>query len=607
VPHLIEEVATHSDIGEPNPSRPAKQPGGAIGWISRIAAIVWVLGCAVCAAALLGVDGVMSLPPLQMGALVAAALLPALMAWYSGAAASEAVRARAEARRLADAADRLLNPEQSSELAAKRLAVTIRSEIGALDRALEQTLGRLNEVETAITRQSKVVDDMSNQAKVGAGHMISGMERERAELKQISEDLTRQAQLIGDSISRHSKSVADAARAAEGEIRAADQALDHRITSFGAAAALISDRTNALSTAAQTSADSAMHLENALSGALEALSKATSLTDAARQSAQDATIAANATAGAVRDATHRAIEDAKRAADLVRGEAAQVEEDATAALMRLREAAEAARQAAMEARVAAEANAAYGSAYAPAHLRRPPQAEPPQHAYQPQRPAPPMPRDIGHDVDDDPFNLESAPPPSSQRRRAPEQRHDPRNEPRREPAADFGEPPHAGDPEPHNEPPSGNWTWKELLSGIDESGAPRAARAQRAPEAPAPSHAAPARHTREPHAGESLAIAAVIEQSGLRINEVFSASGLERIAQRARNGSNARRRAVKDAAPDAVDRLAEYLRQNSSDNQEAMKFLRVEGGRIAELLGRGRAAMGAEATRAFLLIDAAAA
>jgi hypothetical protein len=37
-----------------------------------------------------------------------------------------------------------------------------------------------------------------------------------------------------------------------------------------------------------------------------------------------------------------------------------------------------------------------------------------------------------------------------------------------------------------------------------------------------------------------------------------------------------------------------------------MLFLRNEGMRIAELIGRGRAAMNAEATRAFLLIDAAA-
>jgi hypothetical protein len=41
-------------------------------------------------------------------------------------------------------------------------------------------------------------------------------------------------------------------------------------------------------------------------------------------------------------------------------------------------------------------------------------------------------------------------------------------------------------------------------------------------------------------------------------------------------------------------------------NQEAMQFLRNEGMRIAELISRGRASMNAEATRIFLLIDAAA-
>jgi hypothetical protein len=37
-----------------------------------------------------------------------------------------------------------------------------------------------------------------------------------------------------------------------------------------------------------------------------------------------------------------------------------------------------------------------------------------------------------------------------------------------------------------------------------------------------------------------------------------------------------------------------------------MLFLRNEGARIAEQIGRGRAQMNAELTRAFLLIDAAA-
>ena len=70
--------------------------------------------------------------------------------------------------------------------------------------------------------------------------------------------------------------------------------------------------------------------------------------------------------------------------------------------------------------------------------------------------------------------------------------------------------------------------------------------------------------------------------------------------------TQARRRAVKDAAPEAVQRLTDHLARDGRANQEAMQFLRNDGARIAELLARGRAAMGAEATRVFLLIDSAA-
>ena len=112
------------------------------------------------------------------------------------------------------------------------------------------------------------------------------------------------------------------------------------------------------------------------------------------------------------------------------------------------------------------------------------------------------------------------------------------------------------------------------------------------------------RQISEPRDAPTLPIVEVIEHAGLRLDEVFSPSGLERIAQRARSGTQARRRAVRDAAPDASRALADYLARDPRANQEAMQFLRIDGARIAELIGRGRAAMNAEATRAFLLIDA---
>jgi hypothetical protein len=526
-------------------------PGTLIGLLALAVGVLWIAGSLAAAFALFGADRIFHLTTVEAGALAAAVLLPAVMALFSGAAARDGALARAEARRLADATDRLLNPELSASDAARRVTFNVRSEIATLDQALEHTLSKLQEVEGQITRQAQAVGDMAHQAKAGANQMISGMERERAELLKISQDLNSQAENIGSSISRHTTSISEAARHAEAEVRAADQALDHRLTSFGAAAALISDRTHGLSTAAQASADSTLRLETALSNALEVLAKATSLTDAARQSAEAASVAANSTAGAVRESTNRAIDDAKRAAEIIRGEAVNVEREASVALERLREAADAARDAAVGARTAVEDIAPR------ARNRGAPRQAPSWR--------------------DEADPLDSAPPP----RRSAEPSYGEREAPRETPS---------------------DWTWRDLLSSVDHS-AP-APRQRREPIADPVAHLR--RQISEPRGGPSLPIVEAIERAGLRLDDVFSPSGLERIAQRARSGTQARRRAVQDAAPDAAQRLADHLAADTLVNQEAMQFLRNEGARIAELLGRGRAAMGAEATRAFLLIDAAA-
>ena len=542
-------------------------PGALIGILGFVVAGLWVLGSLAGAVVLIGPTQISSLTIPEFGAVGAVTVLPALMAIFSGVAVRDSARARAEAKRLADAADRLMNPERSAESAARQLAESVRGEINQLDQALLQTLKRLQDVEGQISRQAKAVDDMADQAKAGANQMIVGMEREREELMRISRDLTGQAQAIGDSIGKHTSSISEAARVAEAEVRAADQALDHRLTSFGAAAALISDRTNGLSSAAQASADSALRLEQALSNALDVLAKATSLTDAARQSAEAATYAANSTAGAVRDTTHRAIDDAKRAAELIRGEAVNVEREAAIALERLRDAANAARVAARGARDAVGDDDTAASA--PGYDRS------------------------WRDEAQDPLELPPArnrndPPPPMFGDEQPAQQHQPQRQ--RAPAAD--------------KPVPGDWTWRDLLSNVDgpEHGAP--------PNAPKREPAAdPVAHLRRQVAEPrtvTLPIVETIEHAGLSLDDVFSPSALERIAQRARSGTQARRRAVRDAAPEAARRMGDFLNRDPQANQEAMLFLRNDGARIAEQIGCGRAQMNAEVTRAFLLIDAAA-
>ncbi len=539
-------MTSQTPPAEANP----RQPGALIGVLAFAIGGLWVVGALVAAIALIGPEQFGALRAVEYAALAAAVVLPAAMVGFAGMAARDSAQARAEARRLADATDRLLNPQQSASESARRVTMNVRGEITALDQALEHTLARLQEVEGLIARQTQAVGSIAEQAKAGANQMISGMEREREELLRISRDLTNQAQTIGDSISRHTTSISEAARKAEAEVRAADQALDHRLTSFGAAAALINDRTHGLSNAAQTSADSALRLETALSNALDILTKATNLTDAARQSAEAATLAANSTAGAVRDSTSRAVDDAKRAAEIIRTEAASVEREAAIALERLRDAAEAAREAALGARAAVEETT-------------------PRTRNRVQRQS----EDGGYDNSwrNEPDPLET-PPPSRSRRE-----------------------------QPRNDAPAPNdWTWRSLLSSVNEASSARRASQPRETDDPA-GHL----RRREAQPGPASPIAALVARAGIDLEAAFSPSALERIAQRARSGTQARRRAVVDAAPHVTQALSDHFARDGNANQDALQFLRHDGQRIAELMGRGRASMAAEATKAFLLIDAA--
>ncbi len=142
-------------------------------------------------------------------------------------------------------------------------------------------------------------------------------------------------------------------------------------------------------------------------------------------------MAANSTAGAVRETTVRAIDDAKRAADLIRNEAASVEREAAVALERLQDAAEAARIAAINARQAAEENP--NAAQMPVRPRVRREIDPePQY-------------DRSWRDDSDP--LDAAPPPRARRDAAQDE-------------SIFGE--------PSEETPRGDWTWRDLLSGVEQ-------------------------------------------------------------------------------------------------------------------------------------------
>ena len=155
------DSAAPADAAMDRALTPAEVAEKAGSWMARAAlllAAAWVAAVFCITAALVGFGALGAMTFVQTAALAFTALLPAGLLLFAGAAAREGARAQAQARRLADAADRMMNPSPVAEAAARRLGISVRGEIAALDQSLAETLSKLATVETVVNRQKQAVD-----------------------------------------------------------------------------------------------------------------------------------------------------------------------------------------------------------------------------------------------------------------------------------------------------------------------------------------------------------------------------------------------------------------------------------------------------------------
>jgi hypothetical protein len=92
----------------------------------------------------------------------------------------------------------------------------------------------------------------------------------------------------------------------------------------------------------------------------------------------------------------------------------------------------------------------------------------------------------------------------------------------------------------------------------------------------------------------------LVTNSGVDLSDVLQQSDLERIARSSREGASARRRAVLDAAPGAVIRIARHVKRTASAQELAVQFRARPDLAKSEHKGEG-----SDLVRAYLLIDAA--
>jgi hypothetical protein len=518
-----------------------------VGFAGGTAALAWIAGAIAAPIGYFGFEGVAALHPALHIALAALVFGPAVLIWVGSAAAADAARTRKIAARLEAGAVGNAHASRpvGEEAAPLQASAQLREEIAALNKAVDGAVARLGEIETAASRNIAAFENAISAGGDGAGALTALLDRERAAMTALNGELKSETEALARNVSRQIRLVQEAAKIFKTEVSAAETTMQAQAESFGDMADLMGERTVAFVEAAQSVGAARSHLDDAMVAALDALAQASRLNDAARQNAEDAALAAHAAADGVRDATAQAVEDARRAAEMVREEAMVVEEAAEQASQRLATMAEAARAASVDAQAAADrhAHVIERRLAALAETAKTAKTAAPATSYAADADLEPLRMRAGERV--------SRVVASSRARTA-------------------------------------GWTGGSDFTGLDAAN-----------ERDADMFGLAQQHG-DPDARLVADIMDLCHEAGVKPEEWIGSADLERIAGRARYGAAARRRAVNEAAPGAVQRISRHLRRHAEAKDLAAAFRARPD--LAKVNRRGE---NAEVVCAYLLIDTA--
>lgn len=552
------------------------------GFAGGLAALVWIGGAIGGPLSYFGVNAVLAMDPAIQAGMIALAFGPAILFWLGACAAGEALKTRSLAVELTKMAQEARNPIEIGENHAQRLTMTVKTEIEALNDAVASALQRLAELEDVAQRNTALFDNAINATRENTQVMTSTLAQEREALLELNGELRGQTETMAHSIGRQIRLMREASKLVKTEITAAEDALEGHLASFAASATVMGERTAQFHQAADSAAHATASLNNTMGGMLEGLGEATRLTDAARQSASEAVLAANETATAVRETTRSAVFEAKRAAQLIRAENVAMQEAAADTLAKLNDAANAARMASEESQAAADRHTAQiekrlSALASTAAVKKPVAAQQrPVEQVVVERKLEPMTADVAS------LHAAAAAVVTRTATSRPQVRSETQTRRARSFAGGF----------------KGIGSWGNFLpSSPRGEDMPKAANEPEEADAFELVDFAPKKDADAELKNEAIDL---VTDAGVDLGDVLQPSDLERIAQSSRQGASARRRAVLDAAPNAVGRIARHVKRNTSANVVATEFRSRPDLAKSEKKGEG-----SELVRAYLLIDAA--
>jgi hypothetical protein len=593
IEETAEELTQDINAAEPatiEPTAPPQRVSGGFSWAGfagALAAFVWIGGAIGGPLSYFGVDAVLAMDPAMQAGMIALAFGPALLFWLASSAAGEALKARRIASHLVNQGVAAF-PVEAGEANVQRLTNTVKGEIEALNDAVAGAMNRLAELETFAQRNVVLFDTAIAASRDSTELMATALRHEHDALVELNGDMKGQTETLAHSIGRQVRLMREASKLVKTEISAAEDALEGHMGAFNASASVLSERTVAIQQAADTATAATSALNGSMTGVLEGLVEATRLTETAKKSTEQAVMAANETAGAVRETTRSAVFEAKRAAQLIRAEAAAMQDAATDTLARLQDAANAARMASEESQAAADRHAASLEKRLTALAATAGAKKAPLAPKREERVEAPVERVVVRPVVvEEPVSLHAAAASAAVARGG--------SRPQVRAAAP--------DPVVQTAPKrifKGFSGWANLMPQLQrEDEMPQAANEDADDEA----FDLVDFSARQPQTPDAMLQADAIElatEAGVDLCDVLNAADLDSVARASRQGSDARRQAVADAAPVAVNRIARHVKRHSGARAVAQAYRARP-----DLAKSDKKAQGQELVRAYLLIDAA--
>lgn len=333
----------------------AQKTSGHLAWGGLVLAFLWWVAAIVGTIALIGPDAIGQLQPALVVAGLIAIILPGLMLVLAGMMAREQARSTAANAVVLEAAARLLLPAESMAQDAKLFADEMSRASSEVDRSMGHALSAMKAMAAEIGDERQRLESVTYASADNARDLAARLGNERTGLEQLAKDLREQTDLLNEAIPEQAELMVASAKAAASEVAAAEDALQGRLSSLDQTGRSLAQKITAMDTLAAEAGERNETLLFAIARMEEKLEQSRKTVETAARAGELAAAAAGTTGDRLMESVKVALDGAKDASSQIHNQTFEASESAARALADLKEAGQQAAAAVRAAGMAARA------------------------------------------------------------------------------------------------------------------------------------------------------------------------------------------------------------------------------------------------------------